>query len=537
MKISINNQNKGHRVRMIYKNLRKKTAETIFPFFVLLMMLSVGTNAQNEATIYNDSTEQVIRGFGAANILPWRPDMTSDEIQTAFGTGEGELGFSILRLRVPNQEGEFSVNVSTAKAAYDMGVTIIASPWSPPASMKTNNNTTGGSLKENNYQDYADHLKSFADYMEDNGVPLYAISVQNEPDIQVGYESCDWTPQEMTSFMKNNAASIGVDIIAPESFQFRRPISDAILNDPAAETNLSIVGGHIYGGGLAPYPLAVQKGKEVWMTEYLINGDMNGQDMDTSWAAAMLTARSISDCMDANMSAYIWWYIVRYYGPISDGTLVGKGQITKKGYVMSNFARFIRPGYYKINYDYIPQRNVFTTAYKNSTSSKMIIVAINNNSSAKEQTFILEDGTATQFSSYVTSKTKNCLQESDIEVVDDSFTVTLDAKSITTFISDSIITTSVGHNTEVPENYILYQNYPNPFNPTTQIEYAIPENEFVSLRVYNLLGEEVITLFEGIKSAGTYKVTFNGDGLANGIYMYQLKAGNYIKTKKLMLLK
>ena len=85
--------------------------------------------------------------------------------------------------------------------------------------------------------------------------------------------------------------------------------------------------------------------------------------------------------------------------------------------------------------------------------------------------------------------------------------------------------------------YSLEQNYPNPFNPTTQITYQIPENGIVSLKIYNMLGQEVAELVNGIKTAGVYDVTFNAANLASGTYFYRLQSGNFIQTKKLMLIK
>ena len=140
-----------------------------------------------------------------------------------------------------------------------MGVTLTASPWSPPASMKTNNSVVKGELKEESYSDYADYLKSFVEYMAANNAPIYSISVQNEPDIAVTYESCDYSPEQMLKFVKENGASIGSKVIAPESFQFRRELSDPLLNDSLACKNFEILGGHIYGGGLEEYPLAIEK--------------------------------------------------------------------------------------------------------------------------------------------------------------------------------------------------------------------------------------------------------------------------------------
>ena len=264
------------------------------------------------ATVNLDSVHQRIRGFGAANILQWRPDMTRDEIYKAFGTGPGQIGFSILRLRVPHQltESSMSIQIPTARLAQSLGAIVFASPWTPPAAMKTNNNIVGGELREDCYDDYAAHLNKFAQYMSDHGAPLYAISIQNEPDITVSYESCDWNPSQMVKFLAENAPSICTRIIAPESFQFLRPISDAILNNSAACANLDIVGGHIYGGGIAPYPLATSKGKEIWMTEHL--SGQNDTENTQTWYWSLEVAKEISAVMEAGMSAYVWWYIVRY---------------------------------------------------------------------------------------------------------------------------------------------------------------------------------------------------------------------------------
>jgi photosystem II stability/assembly factor-like uncharacterized protein len=89
------------------------------------------------------------------------------------------------------------------------------------------------------------------------------------------------------------------------------------------------------------------------------------------------------------------------------------------------------------------------------------------------------------------------------------------------------------------EDFILYQNYPNPFNPSTTINYLIPEISFVTLKVYDVLGNEVVTLVNEEKTAGEYNVEFRIDNLelSSGIYFYQLKAGSFIQSKKMILLK
>jgi hypothetical protein len=83
----------------------------------------------------------------------------------------------------------------------------------------------------------------------------------------------------------------------------------------------------------------------------------------------------------------------------------------------------------------------------------------------------------------------------------------------------------------------LEQNYPNPFNPSTTISFSIPNEEFVSLKVFNSLGEKVAELVNERKPAGNYSVSFNAIKLASGIYFYKISAGNFLQTRKMILVK
>ena len=95
------------------------------------------------------------------------------------------------------------------------------------------------------------------------------------------------------------------------------------------------------------------------------------------------------------------------------------------------------------------------------------------------------------------------------------------------------------------EYYSLEQNYPNPFNPSTKIKYTIPsviasetkQTQMVSLKVYDVLGNEVATLVNEEKPAGNYEVQFDASGLASEIYFYKLRAGSFVETKKMILIK
>jgi hypothetical protein len=104
---------------------------------------------------------------------------------------------------------------------------------------------------------------------------------------------------------------------------------------------------------------------------------------------------------------------------------------------------------------------------------------------------------------------------------------------------DSLIieTTPVSVKEEATYSYYISQNYPNPFNPTTSIQYAISSRQFVTLKVYDVLGNEIVTLVNEEKSAGSYEVEFKASNLSSGIYFYSLSAGNYFSTKKMIILK
>ena len=101
-------------------------------------------------------------------------------------------------------------------------------------------------------------------------------------------------------------------------------------------------------------------------------------------------------------------------------------------------------------------------------------------------------------------------------------------------------TTTVGVEDEgkpIVNNFRLEQNYPNPFNPTTHIGFRIANFGFVSLKVYDIIGNEIATLVNEEKRAGEYEIEFDATGLPSGIYFYKLKAGGYIETKKMVLIK
>ena len=368
------------------------------------------------ATIAAGTVQQSINGFGGANIVGWTGDLTADQRTKAFSASSG-IGLSIVRVRISPNTADWAAEKATIDACKSNGGIAIATCWSAPASMKTNNSTIAGDLKTASYSAFAAHLKSFNTTV--GGVT--AISPDNEPNYTVSYESMNMTATEIGNFVASYGTQCGASIMAPEPYNMDQTFINTYLSNASAKTNTSYVCGHIYG----KTPYTFSPGKPVWMTEHYTNSSVSGND----WTNAMNAGKEIHDCMNAGWSAYVWWYIRRSYGLIDESS-----NITKLGYVMTQYARYIRPGYQKISCTANPTTNLYVTAYK--SGSKIVIVAVNKNSSATLQAFTLSGATVSSFTPYVTSSSQNVAKGSNVTVSNGSFTVSFAASSVTTLVSN-----------------------------------------------------------------------------------------------------
>jgi len=105
------------------------------------------------------------------------------------------------------------------------------------------------------------------------------------------------------------------------------------------------------------------------------------------------------------------------------------------------------------------------------------------------------------------------------------------------FKSNQIISGFSESTTELPKSFNLYQNFPNPFNPSTSIRFSVPKRTHVQLKVFDIIGCEITILVNEVLEAGNYDITFNADGISTGVYIYQLKAGTYVESKKMVLIR
>lgn len=400
---------------------------------VTASVLNATEAAAAAANVNPSSPRQTIRGFGGMAHAAWIGDLTAAQRDTAFGTGEGRLGFSLLRIPVGETQSAWSRDLATAKRAVELGATVFASPWNPPASMietfTRGSQTNAKRLRYSAYGAYAQHLNDFTGYMRDNGVNLYGISVQNEPDYAADWTW--WTSAEIVRFLRENAGAISTRVIAPESFQYVKSMSDPILNDATALANVDIIGAHLYGTSYAnfPYPLFKQKGagKELWMTEVYYPNSSDSADL---WPQALDVGEHIHHAMvDAEFQTYVWWTIRRSYGPMRED-----GQISKRGAMMAHFARFVRPGYVRIDATASPATNVFVSAYRGGNT--VVIVAVNKNTSAVTQQFTLANTTASgSVANWLTDASRTVAPQNALTMTNGSLTATLPARSATTFVT------------------------------------------------------------------------------------------------------
>jgi O-glycosyl hydrolase len=388
------------------------------------------------------TTYQTIAGFGGANQMWGTTFPTASDMKLAFGTDDTDLGLSIFRVRVASDPGEWPLIVNVIKEAKKYGAKIQASPWSPPSALKSNGSEIGGHLLEENYEAFADHLNDYTAYMASRNAGVDVISIQNEPDIQVSYESCDWSSAQMRNFLRNYGHLINTKLAAPESFNFNPSLTNDILQDADAAANMDIVAGHIYGGGLAPFPLAEAKGKEIWMTEYLMNLNTGNAGApawtsygeEAKWNETMQMLSTMHQAMMHNWNAYIWWYLKRYYSFIGDGTNgTVSGQVLKRGYAFSHFSKFVRPGFVRIKTEFVTSEALIS-AYK--SIDQTVIVLINPGTAAITNIGLKIAGqspsSATQ---YVTTLSSN-REKTTLQLQDSNLVTALAPKSVTTIVVD-----------------------------------------------------------------------------------------------------
>ena len=399
--------------------------------FLSLAATSLVAMAQTP-TLHIDGNirHQYVRGFGGfAFAATWGDNLTDDVTKALYSCDNTSktLGYNILRARIAPDSisswgsDNWAQTIGRIKIARNAALSsgrqfyCFASAWTPPGKFTSNGENTHGHILDSCFGDYADYLNRFIARCESSGTDVDYISLQNEPDYEVDYEGCIWPAKSFINFYANYADRLNRPLIGPESLAMRWALSDSILNNDAACSNLAILGGHLYGGGNFDYPLARQKGKEKWMTEYLINADDMGYDSDHKYdmADAVYFGRVVNTSMLANFSAWVHYAIKSSYG------LVGTGEngttadvITKRGYVLAHFAKYVS-GTTRLHtvLDDPRHTGLSASAYLTGSGDTCVVMVLNPTTSKTDMAFSLPFLCQT-YRYYLTNSANNLLTKS-----------------------------------------------------------------------------------------------------------------------------
>jgi O-glycosyl hydrolase len=318
-----------------------------------------------------------------------------------------------------------------------------------------------GRLRRDKYEDYADLLADYVKNFETNmGAPLNILSIQNEPNWKVEYESCYWDGIDLRDFLNIVAQrfpakgialgnSGGLGIMIPEFENFNVNFDEMIkpsLDSPEAQRILTHIALHQYNGafdptdraGAKPFPEILATGKRFWQTE--VSGSGPHLPRGVGIENALYYARMIHfDFTLVEMNAFLFWWLWRnddvenftgsLINVINGNTLVP----AKRLYAMGQFSRFIRPGWRRIESDTEPREMVYSSAYRNPDTNEIVIVLINDRLATFSFNLELADASFTRLDSWRTSATENMAPLGRQRTSGNSANVTLPPKSITTF--------------------------------------------------------------------------------------------------------
>ncbi|MFA5293606.1 MAG: endo-1,4-beta-xylanase [Phycisphaerae bacterium] len=407
---------------------------------------------------------QQFEGFGAAGGYDPNWLTSNPKKQELYTLMFEDLGLEIYRIQnlygIDEKYIDNTVEIINANVGVSLRpVKIMIASWSPPPALKSNNHTTGGTLKKDAngkymYEEFADWWADSVANLSARGVKIDYLSIQNECDIETGYASCKFSPTEDTDWAGYNLAFEAVykklysqfgdkmpKMLAPETMGFgrSRPYIDAIIdtNHVYAWTH------HLYSDGSGGYEnpegyvAALRKyaaryaGKPFFQTEYSRNPDYND---------AMFTARHIQNCLvHENLTSYCYWSLFRK-GAIGGGLITLATPIGSEGYKINptyytfkQFSAFIKSGFQRIEAS-TDSPALRITSFISPDNKKISTVIINTSPDTDiSLTITAENCKFASAKIYRTSRTENCILIGDM---DKNNVLTVPKNSITTLSSE-----------------------------------------------------------------------------------------------------
>ena len=410
-------------------------------------MTSVGT-----AVINFTNTQQAIDGFGASSA--WMSGTLATSLaDTLFSTNYG-AGLSFLRTRIAPDGTSWENQI--AQQAQARGARIWSTPWSPPVIYKDTNSVNGGHFLSSvaNYQGYASLLAKYVAGVKNNyGITLAALSIQNEPNYATTYESCLWTTQQIHDFLPYLASAMtasnvsATKIIIAEDANWKWDLATNAMSDATTSNFVGIVAAHNYGtaasavsafGTLCPKP--------IWETEHYLGTD------DSITNGLQLAEEIHSFLTVAQASAYHYWWLTGS----GTGSIVGTNTAVpaKRLWVLGHYSRFVRPGFFRVGVT--NNSTALVSAFQDPASSNLVIVAANASAFPVNQTITLTNFPAiTNLTPWFTSATQSLAVAPAMRVTNNSFTVTLPAWTIVSYVTQPAPRPLLTSARAVGNNFIL----------------------------------------------------------------------------------
>ena len=400
-----------------------------------------GAAQSSDITINESSLQQKITGFGVSSAWAGSYANASDP-DYLWSTTTG-AGLSLLRIR-------YGDGLAIAQAAVKAGVTVWMTPWGTGTNgaqggVDTTTQANANGCKTSvpvltNPQEWANTLASYVQKAASQGVPLYAVSAENEPDSCGINSTTSYSATQLATwigtYLGPAMAPLGVKVMGLETQNacgFTSYFS-AIQSDAAAWSSVGILASHEYGCGTLPTETSIAAAnKEYWETE-VDTGTASGDTPGDGIASALLTVQTMhNDLTKANLNAWHYWWM---YCSNNSGCLYDTGTKVwaKRLWAMGNYSRFVRPGWKRVATSGTAPSGVLVSAYINPANNALSIVAINSNTSSKDVSFYVSGAAPCSLTPYETSASKNLGQGSAVTVSQSRVTVTLSAQSVTTFV-------------------------------------------------------------------------------------------------------
>jgi glucuronoarabinoxylan endo-1,4-beta-xylanase len=399
---------------------------------------------------------QTIDGFGgsSADFLSSLTPAQADFFFTPTG-----IGLSILRTQIipdlatcdaefqsggcSNSNGQIlNGELGTAQSAAARGAIVVSTPWSPPGAYKSNGSfRNGGSLLSSHYSDWSREIATYVTMMTNNGVPVYAVSVQNEPDLTASYGSCTYSAQEIHDFVPylysalHSVGAGSTKVMIAEESSWSIDLISTTMADPEVAPEVGIIAAHGYQGKIQAYRTGSAR---LWQTE----DSSQSPTYDGSMADGMSWALKIHHYLaEANVNAWLWWFLTDMprQGEGTDNAALTdiNGNVPKRTYVTGQWSKFVRPGWSRIGVSY--SGALLITAFKDPESHSFAIVAVNPGSKSVVQTFSLNGLSTNSVTPWITSAGLSLAPQTPVSASGASFSYTLPGSSVTTFSGAALI--------------------------------------------------------------------------------------------------